>query len=214
VQYLPFTFFFMPKYNLLHAKYKAIVIGGSAGSFQPLVRLLSAIPKTFPLPIFLCLHRLKYVRNGFVEALSIKSNKVITEPNDKEPIKKGCVYLAPANYHLSIELGNTLATTTEDLVNNSRPAIDITFESASYTFRDKLIGILLSGANRDGAYGMAKIKQRGGLAVVQNPDDCLINTMPNAALAAAQIDYSLSTEELVQFLLELDHILKVNENNT
>jgi two-component system chemotaxis response regulator CheB len=195
------------RYNLSN-KYKAIVIGGSAGSFQGITQILANVPKDFPLPMFLCLHRLKHVRHGFVEALSIKSNKVISEPFDKETIKKGAVYLAPANYHMCLELGSTLALSTEDLVNNSRPAIDLTFETASYVYRDKLIGILLSGANKDGAYGMMKIKQRDGLTIVQDPNESMINAMPNAALAATKIDYTLTITQIINFLYELDKLYR------
>lgn len=193
----------MNRFNLSN-KYKAVVIGGSAGSFQGITRILSSIPKDFSLPVIMCLHRLKHVRNGFTEALSIKSIKPVTEPYDKENIKKGQVYLAPANYHLSIELGNSFSLSTEDMVNNSRPAIDITLETAAYVFKDKLIGILLSGANRDGALGMKKIKDRGGLTLVQDPADCMIDTMPAAALQLTQIDYTLGIDEIIRFLIELD----------
>ncbi len=98
----------MNRFNL-NNNYKAIVIGGSAGSFQGITKILSQLPKTFPLPIIMCLHRLKHVRNGFVEALSIKSVFPVVEPYDKEQIKKGGVYLAPSNYHMSVELGNYFA---------------------------------------------------------------------------------------------------------
>ncbi|MEN7550149.1 chemotaxis protein CheB [Rapidithrix thailandica] len=189
-------------------KYKAVVIGGSAGSFKPVTQILSSVPEDFPLPIFLCLHRLKHVRHGFVEALSIKSNKKIIEPYDKEPIKRGLVYLAPANYHMSIELGNTFALSTEELVNNSRPAIDITLETAAYNYKDKLIGILLSGANKDGAYGMKKIKERGGMTVVQDLEDSMITTMPAAALAITEIDHVFKVEQLIQFFLQLSELYK------
>ena len=159
----------MGKYKLDN-KYKAVVIGGSAGSFQGVTKILSNIPEDFKLPIILCLHRLKHVRNGFVEALSIKSLLEITEPHDKEHIKKSMVYLAPANYHLSVELGHTFSLSTEEMVNNSRPAIDITLNTAAYVYRHKLVGILLSGANRDGAMGMQHINERGGRTIVQDPD--------------------------------------------
>jgi two-component system chemotaxis response regulator CheB len=198
----------MKNFNL-SSKYKAIVIGGSAGSFQPVTRILSAIPKDFPIPVFLALHRLKHVRNGFVEALSIKSPKLISEPCDKEQIKKGGIYLAPANYHLALELGNTISLSTEPLINNSRPAIDILFESASYVYRDKLIGILLSGANKDGAYGMKKISERKGLTIVQDPEDSQINAMPSAAIAATPIDYVLTVEEILEFILQLDKTARI-----
>lgn len=192
------------QFGKLHSRYKAVVIGGSAGSFQGITKILSGISEGFPLPIILCLHRLKHVRNGFMEALSIKSKKPVDEPYDKESIKRGNVYLAPANYHLSIELGHTICLSTEEMVNNSRPSIDITFESAAYVYREKLIGILLSGANRDGAYGMREIKERGGLTIVQDPDECMIDTMPRAALGATEIDYTLAVDGIIDLLNQLN----------
>jgi two-component system chemotaxis response regulator CheB len=197
----------MARFNLDN-KYKAIVIGGSAGSFQGITQILSSIPADFSLPIILCLHRLKHVRNGFVEALSIKSIKPVVEPYDKENIKKGKVYLAPANYHLSIELGNSIALSTEEMFNNSRPAIDITLETAAYNYRDKLIGILLSGANKDGALGMKRIKDRKGLTIIQDPEECMIDTMPTAAKNITEIDYTLKIQEIIQLLKELDKLYK------
>jgi len=197
----------MNKYNLNNS-YKAVVIGGSAGSFQGIVKMLSQLPKNFPLPIIMCLHRLKHVRNGFVEALSLKSVVAVTEPHDKESVKKGGVYLAPANYHLSIELGNNFALSTEEMINNSRPAIDITLGTAAYVYRDKLVGILLSGANRDGGLGMKHIKDKGGLTIVQDPTECMIDTMPKAALSLTQIDYVMKIDQIVNFLKELDRHYK------
>ena len=193
----------MTKINLNNS-YKAVVIGGSAGSFQGIVRILSQLPKGFPLPIIMALHRLKHVRHGFVEALSLKSVVQVTEPNDKEPIKKGGVYLAPANYHLSVELGNNFSLSTEEMVNNARPAIDITLSTCAYAYKDKLIGILLSGANRDGALGMKHIKDRGGLTIVQEPSECMIETMPKAALAITTIDHVLKVDEIIEFFNDLD----------
>ena len=197
----------MVRFNLDN-KYKAIVIGGSAGSFQGITQILSSLSADFSLPIILCLHRLKHVRNGFVEALSIKSIKPVVEPFDKENIKKGKVYLAPANYHLSIELGNSIALSTEEMFNNSRPSIDITLETAAYNYKDKLIGILLSGANKDGALGMKRIKDRKGLTIIQDPEECMIDTMPTAARKITEIDYTLKVQEIIQFLKELDKLYK------
>jgi two-component system chemotaxis response regulator CheB len=193
----------MSRFNLNNS-YKAIVIGGSAGSFQGITKILSQLPKTFPLPIIMCLHRLKHVRNGFVEALSIKSVFPVVEPYDKEQIKKGGVYLAPSNYHMSVELGNYFAMSTEEMLNNSRPAIDITLGTAAYVFREKLIGILLSGANRDGGMGMKHIKDKGGLTIVQEPTECMIDTMPKAAMALTKIDHVLKVDDIVSLMNELD----------
>lgn len=192
----------MGKYNINNS-YKAVVMGGSAGSFQGIVKILSQLPADFPLPIIMALHRLKHVRHGFVEALSLKSKLIITEPDDKETIRKGVVYLAPSNYHLSVELGNNFSLSTEDMVNNSRPAIDITLNSAAYVYRNKLVGILLSGANRDGGLGMKSIKDKGGLTIVQDPAECMIDTMPKAALSLTTIDYTLNIENITEFLKEL-----------
>jgi two-component system chemotaxis response regulator CheB len=197
----------MNKFNVNNS-YKAVVIGGSAGSYQGITKILSQLPKSFPLPIIMCLHRLKHVRNGFVEALSIKSVVQVSEPYDKEPIKKGAVYLAPSNYHMSVELGNHFALSTEEMVNNSRPAIDITLGTSAYVYRDKLIGILLSGANRDGGLGMKLIKEKGGLTIVQEPSECMIDTMPRAALSMTQIDHVLRIDQIVEFLKELDKQFK------
>lgn len=199
----------MSQFNLSNI-YKAVVIGGSAGSFQGVTKILSQLPPDFDLPIIMCLHRLKHVRNGFVEALCIKSIRPVSEPIDKESIKKGGIYLAPANYHLSVELGNSFSLSTEEMINNSRPAIDVTLETAAYVYRQKLVGILLSGANRDGAMGMKKIKDRGGLTIVQEPSECMIDTMPGAALQLTQIDYVLKVDEIVKFLSELNKKYKQN----
>ena len=188
----------------LSNQYKAIVIGGSAGSFQGITRILSALPENFNLPIVMCLHRLKHVRHGFVEALSIKSIKPVIEPYDKENIKSGRVYLAPSNYHLSLELGNSFSLGTDEMVNNSRPSIDITLETAAYVYKHKLIGILLSGANRDGAMGMKRIKDKGGLTIVQDPEECMIDTMPTSAMKLTEIDHILKIDQIIEFLTQLN----------
>ena len=163
---------------------KYIIIGGSAGSFQSITEILSELPKDYEAAIFLCLHRLKHIRTGFVEALSIKSKLPISEPCDKEIVRGGKIYLAPANYHMHFELGNHFSLSTEEAVNHSRPSIDLSFASAAYIFKNKLTGILLSGANRDGAQGMKEINNYGGTTIVQNPDECQVKTMPTAAMAA------------------------------
>jgi two-component system chemotaxis response regulator CheB len=183
--------------------YKAVVIGGSAGSFQVIGKILGQIPDDFALPIIICSHRLKHIKTGFVEALTTKSIKEVEEPEDKTSIKKGKVYLAPANYHLSVELGNYFALSTEEMVNNSRPAIDLTLETAAYVYKEKLIGILLTGANKDGAIGMKKIGEQGGLTIVQDPSESFIDTMPKAAIQIARIDYVLKVDQIVKFLLQV-----------
>jgi two-component system chemotaxis response regulator CheB len=179
------------------------MIGGSAGSFQVVVKILNSLPQNFPVPVFLCLHRLKHVRSGFVEALSIKSNIPVVEPIDKETIKPGRAYLAPANYHMYIELGNKIALSTEEPINHSRPSIDLSFNTAAMAYRDKLIGVILSGANRDGAYGLKRVKEQGGLCIVQDPKECEVRTMTEASLQTTEVDHIFSTEEIIQFLKKI-----------
>ena len=181
-------------------KYKAIVIGGSAGSFPVLMNVLTKLDEDFSLPIIVALHRLKHVRGGLVEALSTRSKLEVMEPSDKQKIENGKVYLAPANYHMYVELGHSFALSTEALVNYSRPAIDLTLQSTSYVYRDKLIGILLSGANKDGAIGMRHIHENGGMTIVQDPAECRIDTMTKAALEATNIDHIYETERITSFL--------------
>jgi two-component system, chemotaxis family, protein-glutamate methylesterase/glutaminase len=179
--------------------YKAIMIGGSAGSFQVVANILSAIPHDLDIPVFLCLHRLKHVRSGFVEALSLKSNIPVVEPFDKESIKPGRAYLAPANYHMFIELGNRFALSTEEPINHSRPSIDLTFSTAAQAYRNKLIGVILSGANKDGAFGLKKISELGGLTIVQDPQDCDVKTMSEAALQLTKANYIYSADKILNF---------------
>ena len=183
--------------------YKAIVIGGSAGSFQVVTKILSSLPKTLSIPVLLSMHRLKHVRSGFLEALSLKSNLPIIEPDDKEQIKPGRAYLAPANYHMYIEMGNRIALSTEEPVHHSRPSIDLSFITAAQTYRDKLIGIILSGANSDGAYGLQKVKEYNGITIVQDPKECQVRTMTEAAMKMSKIDYIFTTDQMINFLLKI-----------
>jgi two-component system, chemotaxis family, protein-glutamate methylesterase/glutaminase len=183
--------------------YKAIVIGGSAGSFQVVTRILNCLSPNLSIPVFLSLHRLKHVRSGFLEALLMKSKIPIIEPNDKEQIKPGRAYLAPANYHMYIELGNRIALSTEDPVHHSRPSIDLSFITASNVYREKLVGVILSGANQDGALGLKKVKEAGGIAIVQDPKDCQVSTMTESTLKLIKADYVFSSERIAEFLSKL-----------
>jgi two-component system chemotaxis response regulator CheB len=183
--------------------YKAIVIGGSAGSFPVVMKILNNIPKNINMPLIFCLHRLKHVRHGVVEALGTRSVIPVVEPNDKDPVKNGIAYIAPANYHMMVELNCTFALSTEDMVNYSRPAIDLTFDTVSYAYREKLIAIILSGANSDGAKGMKIAKSRGALTIVQHPDEATIKTMPESALKATNVDKLFTSDEIVKFLKTL-----------
>lgn len=185
-------------------QYEIVVIGGSAGSFPVVSKILENVPRRFRLPIVMCLHRLKDKREGFKEALEIKSTLPVEEPNDKDLILPGYAYVAPANYHLLIEEKSRFALATTELVQYSRPSIDVLFESCADVFREATVAILLSGANRDGALGMRKIKEKGGYLIVQDPKECSMNTMPEAALQITKVDKILSVTEILKLLHELN----------
>jgi two-component system, chemotaxis family, protein-glutamate methylesterase/glutaminase len=183
--------------------YKIIVVGGSAGSFSVVSNILAEINPNFKIPIVLCLHRLKHVRSGLVEGISLKSVLPVVEPGDKEKIRPGTVYLTPSNYHLFIELDGTFALSTEESHNHSRPSIDYTLSSAAYVYREKALGILLTGANKDGAAGLRDISVNKGHTIIQDPATCDIDTMPKSALQLFVPDEILSPKEIVEFLNSL-----------
>ena len=180
-----------------------IIIGGSAGSFQTVVKITENIKNDFPFAVFLILHRLKSVKTGFVEALSTKNKIKLIEPFDKEMIVPGTVYLAPSNYHLYIEYDSSISLSTEETVNHSRPSIDIAFSSAASSLGERAIGILLSGANADGAQGLFELHKAGGMTIIQSPSNAQIPTMPQAALNLFKPDKIYSSEAIINFVLNL-----------
>ncbi len=188
-------------------KIKYIIIGGSAGSFKIVTEILEALPKDFPFAVILVLHRLKHIKEGFTDALKIKSLLPVSEPFDKESILPGRVYIAPANYHLYIEPDKTFALSAEEVVNHSRPSIDVTLSSAAFSLRDRMTGIVLSGANNDGAAGLRDVINYGGTAVVQDPKDALVPTMPEAAIKISGTENILSSQEIIQYIVNLNREL-------
>jgi len=186
------------------ADIKIVIIGGSAGSFNVVKKILSSIPQTFPLPIILCLHRLKDVRNGFCESLNFGSKIPVIEPFDKDPIKQGYAYLAPSNYHLLIEPGRNIALSTESDVNYSRPSLDLTFETAGYSYRKKMVGIILSGTNSDGAKGLFNAYGNGAYTIIQDPENAQFSTMPNEALKYFTPHKVLTDDGIIEFINSLN----------
>lgn len=185
--------------------YRLIIIGGSAGSFQVVNRIISQMPSDFKIPVVLVLHRLRHIKHGFKEALSQKSKLPVIEPEDKSSLKPGRIYLAPANYHLYIEVNGRIALSTEEPVNHSRPAIDLAFTSAAVCFREKTAGIILSGANKDGAEGLKAIKDYGGMTIVQDPAEAQMPAMPYATLQKVKnVDHIMNTNEIIDFLKSIN----------
>jgi two-component system chemotaxis response regulator CheB len=164
--------------------------------------LLSGLPVDFPLPIVIVQHRGTGSETGLCEFLSQWSNIPVTEPEDKEPLRGGQAYLAPRDYHLLIE-NQTLALSTDPPVGFARPSIDVLFESAADEYQDRAIGVILTGANRDGARGLAAIKSRGGLTLVEDPVSAACREMPEAAIALTKPDWILPLEEIALCLHKL-----------
>jgi len=150
-------------------RYAAVVIGVSTGGVEALKVLLPALPAAFPLPIAIVQHRDRRSDGFLADYLNAMTGIAVSEAEDKEPFCAAHAYLAPAGYHLLIESDRSLSLTVDERVNYSCPSIDVLFESAANVFAQSLIGIVLTGANADGAQGLKTIKARGGLAVVQDP---------------------------------------------
>jgi two-component system, chemotaxis family, protein-glutamate methylesterase/glutaminase len=163
---------------------KAIVIGASAGALEVLSVVLPALPADFGLPVLVVVHVPPDKKSVLVELFQHKCKLAVQEAEDKEPIRPGTIYFAPADYHLLVEKDGNVSLSSDEPVLFSRPSIDVLFESAADAYGSELIGVVLTGANRDGAGGLKAIVDAGGTAIVQCPDDAFAPAMPQAALAA------------------------------
>jgi two-component system chemotaxis response regulator CheB len=179
-----------------------IVAGASLGGFDALAALLSALPEDYPLPLAVVQHRSVDSDDLLPVLLQRTTRLPLIEVEDKQPILPGTVYIAPANYHLLVER-NHFALSVDDRVRFARPSIDVLFESAADAYRERLAAVLLSGSNDDGARGMARVKARGGLTIVQDPASAESSRMPAAAIAASPVDYVLPLTGIAQLLTNL-----------
>ena len=182
--------------------FRFIAVGTSLGGFQALRTLLGGLPKDFPLPLAVVQHRSYEDSEAFAPLLAAQIQLPVIEVEDKEEIKEGHVYVSPSNYHLMVD-GHHFALSTEAPVLHARPSIDILFESAAESFRDGVIGVLLTGMSRDGTAGLKRIKEYGGYAVVQDPAAAEGQVMPQAAISSVAIDKVLPLEEIAPFLTAL-----------
>ena len=182
--------------------YELVVIGCSMGGMHALQVLFSAMPKEFPVPIAVVQHRYRTSNEGLPEYLRRQTKLQVVDTTDKEWIRPGTVYLAPANYHLLVERGE-LSLSVDEAVAYSRPSIDVLFESAADAYGPGLIGVVLTGANADGARGAARVKSRGGFVIVQDPATAESPAMPRAAIEAVRVDRILPLDRIGSFLCEL-----------
>lgn len=183
--------------------FQAIVVGSSAGGIRALGRLLAPLPSDFPLPIIIVQHLHPNSESYLPKILSTHCALPVKQAEERETIQNSQVYIAPPNYHLLIEEDYSFSLSLEPPVRYARPSIDVMFETAVYAYHDKLIGIILTGANDDGCEGVKQIKQAGGYIIVQDPKTAEAEAMPKAAIAAATVDKILPIEEVGLYLLQL-----------
>lgn len=182
---------------------EAIVIGASAGALETLSLLLPALPRGYPWPLMSVVHLPPDKNSVLAELLRAKCHVDVREAEDKEPICGGTVYFAPPDYHLLVEADRRLSLSSEEAVQYSRPSIDVLFESAADAYGAGLIGVILTGANSDGARGLKAVVDAGGTAIVQRPDQARASAMPQAALDACPDALVMSVDEIVAYLLEI-----------
>ena len=183
---------------------EAIVIGASAGGVNALIQVLPALPRGYRLPIVVVLHVRSGRQNQLVDVFQQRVQVPVREAGDKEDIIPGTLYFAPAGYHLLLENGRSFSLSCDAPLHFARPAIDITMESAADVYGSRLAGMLLTGANDDGAQGMAAIGKAGGLTVVQDPEEANVGVMPLEAIRVRQPDLVLPLEQIKQLLLMLE----------
>lgn len=184
-------------------KYELIVIGTSAGGLHALTTILSDLPKYYPIPILVVQHRMASTKSLLEDILQTKCNITICKADEKVAIVPGAVYIAPADYHMLVESNGTISLSSDEKVCYSRPSIDVLFESASYAYRDRILGILLTGANEDGAEGIRSIRNHGGSTIVQEPAEASYPLMPQSAIATNCVDLVMPLNEIAQYLKRL-----------
>jgi two-component system chemotaxis response regulator CheB len=182
------------------SEYELIAVGASWGGLHALGRLLESLPGELDVPVAIAQHRGPDGRQpSLAELLQPSAGRSVRDVTDKEPVERGVVYLAPPDYHLLVEAGH-FSLSTEAHVNFARPSVDVLFQSVADAYGPTAIGIILTGANEDGAAGLARIKEAGGVAIVQDPRTAERAQMPEAALAATSADVILPLDEISPFL--------------
>lgn len=184
----------------LRTRIEGVVIGASAGGVEALAVLLPALPATFRPSLFIVLHLPRERPSLLVEIFARRCARPIREADDKEPVEPGTVYFAPPDYHMLLEKNRQIALSADEPVHFSRPSIDVLFESAADVYGEHLLGIILTGANEDGAAGLHAIHQAGGVTVVQRPDSAKVPHMIVSALQRGPADFVLSLPEIAQLL--------------
>jgi len=183
--------------------FRAVVIGVSTGGVNALQKLLGQLPADFNLPILIVQHIGADAGSGLAKLLDDRCALRVKEADEQDEILPGTVYLAPPNYHLLVEREGFLSLSEDPHVSFARPSVDVLFESAAEVFGPELVGIVLTGANFDGSRGLKTIKQKGGVAIVQDPADAEASQMPQSAMAATDVDYVVALDGMAALLRKL-----------
>jgi two-component system chemotaxis response regulator CheB len=184
-------------------RFNAVVMGVSTGGVLALKCILGALPADFPIPVLVTAHIAPNSDDGLAVLLDTLCAIRVKEADEQETMIPGTVYLAPANYHLLVERGGNLALSIDPPVNFSRPSVDVLFETAADAYGETLIGVILTGAGCDGSRGLLKIKNCGGVAVVQDPVDAEMGSMPASALKLMHADYVVPLKEISGLLMKI-----------
>jgi two-component system chemotaxis response regulator CheB len=184
---------------------EAITLGASAGGVSALLSLFHALPQDFQIPLLCVLHLPDGRHSQLAEVFSRRLGRPVCEAQDKQAVAPGLIYFAGPGYHLSVERDRSFSLSQEERVFFSRPSIDFLFASAADAYGPALLGVLLTGANEDGARGLAQIKQLGGHTIIQDPREAQVATMPKAALALHRPDYILPLSGIGQLLAKLEY---------
>jgi two-component system chemotaxis response regulator CheB len=187
-------------------RYEAIVIGSSAGGLHALFYILEHLPEDLSLPLIIVQHRMAEQHELLEELLQSRTRKIVKQADEKETIEKGVIYIAPPGYHLLIETDRTFSLTVDRPVSYSRPSIDVMFETAATAYREALIGIILTGANRDGAAGIKKISDYGGFTIAQDPEEAQFSSMPDAAIATGSVNKIGTLKEISFFISKISEV--------
>ena len=193
----------MSSFPELAGRIDAVAIGASAGGVEALCALLPALPSRTHAALFVVLHLPRERPSRLASIFQARCALPVREAQDKEPVAPGTVYVAAPDYHLLLDEGPRIALSTDEPVNFSRPAIDVLFESAADLYRDRLLAVVLTGANQDGAAGLASVQRQGGVAVVQDPESAQVALMPAAALRRNPTSLVLSLADIGRLLATL-----------
>ena len=182
---------------------EALIIGGSAGSLEVLLKVLPGLKETLSFPIIIVLHRKSGKDRILTDLLASKTVLNVREATEKDKIEPATVYIAPPDYHLLIENDRTFSLDASEKVNFSRPSIDVTFENAAAVYGENVVCLLLSGANTDGTAGLKDVKLSGGRVLLQDPETATVRYMPENALLHVAADAVLDPEHIADFINKL-----------